>query len=116
MPANPPEPPPTLSQTAAELWREIQDSYRIQDAAGLAVLRVACEAYTRMEEAQAVVADEGLVVTDRYNGRKMHPAVSIERSARAQFLAALAQLGLDLEPLHDRVGRPAGAPTVRRVS
>jgi hypothetical protein len=32
----------------------------------------------------------------------------VERDSRAQWLAALKALNLDLEPLHDKPGRPGG--------
>jgi hypothetical protein len=49
-----------------------------------------------------------MTVADRFGQPKVHPAVLIERDARGQMLAALRDLHLDLEPLRDRPGRPAG--------
>ncbi len=45
---------------------------------------------------------------DRFVQRKPHPLLAAERDARAQMLAALKALNLDLEPLKDR-GRPPGS-------
>jgi glutathione S-transferase len=47
-------------------------------------------------------------MADRFGQPKPHPLLATERDARAQFLAALKALNLDLEPLRDRVGRPGG--------
>ena len=46
---------------------------------------------------------------DRYGQLKAHPAVNIERDARAAMLAALKAMNLDVEPLRDRPGRPGGS-------
>ena len=46
---------------------------------------------------------------DRFGQVKSHPLLSVERDSRAQYLAALKALNLDLEPLRDKPGRPGGS-------
>ncbi len=102
--------PKTLSREAARWWRKLIAEYIIEDEAGRLLLMVALEAFGRMRQAQAALAEEGLTVTDRFGQAKAHPLCTVERDSRAQMLAALKALNLDLEPLRDRVGRPGGEP------
>jgi hypothetical protein len=60
-----------------------------------------------MEEARLIIAREGAVVEDRFNQKKPHPAVLIERDASASMLKTFRALNLDLEPLKE-IGRPPG--------
>jgi P27 family predicted phage terminase small subunit len=89
------------------MWRQLRDEYSIDDAGGLVVLAAACEAFDRMRAAQTILRAEGLTTMDRFGQTKAHPMTLTERDSRAQMLAALKQLNLDLEPLKS-VGRPAG--------
>jgi len=98
--------PPHLSPDARDLWRTVLAGWDL-DAASLVVLRSACEALARVEEARRLLKREGIVLRDHHGRRVAHPAVVIERDARLQFLRAWRQLGLDLEP-PGQVGRPAG--------
>jgi hypothetical protein len=78
------------------------------DENGLTLLESALVCLDRAEAARAVVEREGLTVTDRHGCLRPHPAVAIERDFRGLFLRKVKSLGLDLEPLHSRPGRPAG--------
>jgi P27 family predicted phage terminase small subunit len=101
--------PKNLSKEAQRWWRKIVDEYGIDDSGGLAILQVLCEAFDRMRKAQQILEDEGMCVTDRFAQIKSHPMCSVERDARAQVLQGLKALNLDLEPLRDMPGRPAGS-------
>lgn len=103
-----PNPPKGLSAEAKRLWRQLLEEYAIEDAGGLAVLATGLEAFDRLRAAQKAIAAEGMTVTDRFGQHKAHPLLTVERDARAQWLAALKALNLDLEPLNDRPGRPSG--------
>jgi P27 family predicted phage terminase small subunit len=96
--------PKHLSRDAKLLWRKIVGGWELDDAA-LVVLQTACEAYSRMQQARALVDREGLVVASP-QGVKAHPALQTERDSRLQFLRAIRQLGLDIEPTHHIMGRP----------
>jgi len=97
-----------LSAEARKFKKGILEEYTIDDAAGLRILETACEAFDRMRSAQKTIQKDGMTVTDRWGQIKAHPLCSVERDSRAQFLAALKQLNLDLEPLQNAPGRPAG--------
>jgi P27 family predicted phage terminase small subunit len=101
------KPPGHLSKEAKKLWRKILEGWELDNAA-LVVLESALESFDRMREAQAILAEEGIVVLDRFKQKKQHPATFIERDAKNSMLRALKQLNLEIEPLHDRPGRPAG--------
>lgn len=62
----------------------------------------------RLRLAQEAIQRDGMTILDRFGQRKAHPLLPAERDARSQMLAALKALNLDVEPLHDRPGRPAG--------
>jgi P27 family predicted phage terminase small subunit len=100
--------PKHLSAEAKRWWREIMREYAIDDQAGLLLLQTALEAFDRMKSAQARINTDGEAVADRFGQIKPHPLLPAERDARAQMLAALKQLNLDVEPLRDRPGRPGG--------
>lgn len=101
-------PPQTLSAEARDLWRRLTDEYAIHDAAGLHLLSTALEAFDRMREAQALIAEHGACTQDRFGQLRPNPATTIERDSRAAMLAALKALNLDIEPLRDGPGRPPG--------
>lgn len=99
--------PAHLSQEARRIFKDLCADYCIDDAAGLRILETACEAFDRMREAQKAIQRDGMTVTDRWNQIKAHPLCSVERDARAAFLAGLKALHLDLEPIK-AIGRPPG--------
>lgn len=101
------KPPEHLSPAAAGWWRRILDDYDLDDA-GRLILQVALEAHDRMVEAQETIRREGAIIRDRFGVPKQHPATYVERDSRTAMLAALRQLHLDVEPLHDGPGRPPG--------
>lgn len=106
--ATPKSPPRGLSTEAKAWWKRLASEYGIEDDAGLLLLQTGLEAFDRMRIAQAAISRDGMTVLDRFGQRKAHPLLPAERDARAQMLAALRALNLDVEPLHDRPGRPAG--------
>lgn len=102
--------PTHLSPPAARWFRYMAREYGIEDAGGVSLLSAAADAWDRCREAREIISAEGAITTDRFGQRVPHPAVRIEHGARAQLLAALRLLNLDLEPLQSRPGRPAGDP------
>lgn len=105
--ASSPKPPAGLSKGATSWWTRLFDTYAIDDEAGLLLLELAAKALDRMDRCAALIVKHGEVTVD--DGKlRPNPAVAQERDARAQALAAIKQLGLTVEPLHDQVGRPSG--------
>jgi P27 family predicted phage terminase small subunit len=103
-----PKPPKNLSDEAKRWWKKLVSGWELDDA-GFLVLENALESFDRMRQAQEMLAKEGLVTTDRFGQQKVHPAVLVERDAKAGLLRALRALNLQIEPLHDTTGRPPGS-------
>ena len=101
--------PRHLGKHGRKLFGDIASEYSIDDSAGIALLTTAAECLDRMRAAQEAIAEHGEVVQDRYKQVKVNPACALEKDARNGLLAAFRALNLDIEPLRDRVGRPAGA-------
>ena len=91
----PPAPPPPsyLSPRAKQLWRDVLAGYELAHAE-LELLRLACIALDRADQARRTIRREGLLVRDRFDQSKEHPAVAIEATARRSFAALVSQLGV----------------------
>jgi hypothetical protein len=100
------KPPKHLRRPGKDFYLSVANEYGISDAAGVALLVTAAECVDRMRAAQSAIAEHGELVLDRYGAPKLNPACSLEKDARAGFLAAMKALNLDLEPLRDGPGRP----------
>lgn len=94
-------------ESRAEVRRLAQE-YSIEDAGGLLLLYTWADADTTERNAQDIVNKEGMTLTDRFDQTKAHPLLTVIRDARAQKMAALKGLCLDLEPVRPGPGRPAG--------
>ena len=102
-----PKPPEHLTREAKSWWRKINDEWELGNDA-LLVLRGALEAFDRCQQARKLLAKEGLMVLDRFEQQKAHPAVSIERDSRLQMVKCWRSLNLDVEPPRSGPGRPPG--------
>lgn len=100
--------PKHLSADSKGWYRRIAAEYGVDDDAGKLLLQTAMEAFDRMRRCQEAIERDGEQVKDRFDQLKPHPLLQTERDARSQMLAALKQMNLDIEPLRDRPGRPAG--------
>ena len=61
------------------------------------LLILAGQAWDRAVEAADLVNTEGCVILDRFEQKKTHPAVEIERQSMLTFARLVRELGLDLE-------------------
>ena len=100
--------PKHLSTEARSWWDRLLAEYGISDDGGRLLLQTALESFDRMRGCQDAVTNDGVQVKDRFGQLKPHPLLATERDARAQMLAALKALNLDVEPLRDGPGRPGG--------
>lgn len=82
-----------LSDKAEALRTAITDEYDLSPAES-AVLEKGLEALDTADAAQRHVDANGVVIEDRFGQTVRSPAVGIAKDARAQFLAAMKQLGL----------------------
>ncbi len=90
------EAPKHLEAPERKLWAELLDTYALDDAAALALLRTTLEAHQRARRCREEVDRDGESVRDRFQQIKPHPLLSAERDARAAFLAGMRVLNLDL--------------------
>lgn len=88
---------PSLSPEALAWWRRIVSEYEGWDSGDLLVLQIGLESLDRLMQARAMINAEGLCVADRFGTMRPHPALSVERDARAACMKALKQLALDDE-------------------
>lgn len=84
------------------------DEYSITDCGGLLYIRTFADAFTQELNSMDIVAADGLTFKDRFKQIRSHPLLTVIRDARAQKMAALKSLCLDLEPLRPGPGRPGG--------
>jgi len=82
--------------------------YGITDSGGEALLRTFASAFSLEISCMEKIDKEGLTFKDRFEQIKPHPLLPALASARAQKLASLKALSLDLEPLQTGLGRPKG--------
>jgi phage terminase small subunit len=71
----------------------------------LRILRLACEAWDRGQEAREAVAEHGSVYVDRFGQPRARPEIAIERDARISFARLMRELALDVDG-PDEAGRP----------
>jgi len=77
------------------------------------LLVLAARAWDRGEEARDKLAEEGLMVSDKWGIPHAHPMIAVERDSRIAFARLLRELALDVsEPAESRppqiVGRRSG--------
>ena len=96
----------TIEHKANSWVRRLAKEYGISDAGGELALEELMQAKITELAAEEILAREGFSCTDRFGQRRAHPLAAVSRDARAQVLASLKALNLDMEPLRDGPGRP----------
>src|SRR4051812_30668825 len=89
-----PAPPGHLTKEAKDWWQRIVREYGIGDEAGLLLLEAGLTSFDRANAARLILEKEGLVVKDRYEQYRPHPAAGVERDARKCMLAFFRELNL----------------------
>jgi P27 family predicted phage terminase small subunit len=102
-----PAPPSRLGKEGRAFWRRMVEVYVFETAA-LAILEEACVVADRLAASEALIAENGLVISNSRGDTVPNPAVSIARDARGLLLRLVKALGCDLEPVHPGPGRPSG--------
>ena len=87
--------PRHLKAEARSMWERLLADYQLEDAAAQALLRAACEAFQRAQEARRILDRDGAIVKDRFGQLKAHPAAAVERDSRTAMIAALRALRLE---------------------
>lgn len=100
------EPPAHLAPETAAWWNAVLGDYDLE-AHHLRLLRLACEAWDRCQQAREILDRDGLTVPTGEGGLKAHPAIGIERDARTAFARLLRELDLDADQPPERARPPA---------
>jgi hypothetical protein len=98
-----------LSRKTKKLEKDILSEFKFEDETSLSILKTTLEAFELMNRAQDQVHSEGLTVQGDRGGTKAHPLLSVIRDQRAQFLAGIKALRLDVG--QELVSRSPGRPT-----
>ncbi len=85
--------PAHLGPAGAALWKAVTADYALEPREA-AILVAACESADRAAEARTLLDRDGIVIDGRL-GSRAHPAVAIERDARAAAVRGLQALGAD---------------------
>ncbi len=93
----PTTPPKHLSPESKCIWREMNDLFEF-DLSFLVILKVALEAYDRLQHARKTIKKEGLTVVSSTLVVRKHPAIEVEKDSRAGMLQAWRMLNVHLEP------------------
>jgi hypothetical protein len=93
---------------ARKLQKALKKEFAIDDVAGKAILEKLGQCENTINICEGRLAKEGLTITDKFGQLKPHPLAAILRDARAQFIACIKALNIDLEPLNPTSGRPFG--------
>jgi phage terminase small subunit len=96
-------------QAAVRETNRLAREYEITDPGGEALLRTFASAFSLEIDCQQQIEKDGLCFKDRFEQMKAHPLLTVLTSARAQKMAALKALCLDVEPLQIGLGRPKGS-------
>ena len=87
-----------LSDEARAMWSRVVSEYDLDASAHLPVLRIALEAWDRLQQARREIAESGLTFTNAVTGMQHPaPALRIERDSMQAFRLAWKQLGLEAE-------------------
>jgi phage terminase small subunit len=89
--------PRHLSERCKRLWKQTTTSFTLE-ATELELMRLACEALDRAEQARVILADEGLTSRGRYGQVLPHPLIAVERDSRAAAARLFKQLNLPEAP------------------
>jgi hypothetical protein len=98
--------PASLDKIGAELWVDVTTTYEFSDPGSYAILEEACLCRQRAERCRVIIDRDGELLFGK-TGVRSHPLWRDELANRALCARLLSRLGLDLEPLHDRPGRPS---------
>jgi hypothetical protein len=97
LPASAPKPPPRhLEQPEAQLWREITETYVLDDHGALEMLDTALQARARMRRCRQKIDADGETIKDRWGQPRAHPLLVSERGAQDSYLKAMRLLNLDI--------------------
>jgi phage terminase small subunit len=108
---NPPA-PSHLSASTKRWWKSVVTNFALEDH-HLHLLKLACEALDRVEQARQALATLGTTYVDRFNAPHPRPEVGIERDSRIAFARLCRELDLDTAEM-PAASRPPALRSNRR--
>lgn len=88
--------PGHLSPKRRRLYRRVADDFELwREPHALEVLRLACEALDRGDDARAAIAKHGTTYDDRFGQPRARPEIAIERDSRLAVARLFRELSLD---------------------
>lgn len=97
--------PRHLTKESKRIWRRIAKHWELEETEQV-LLKVALEAYDRLQSARQKIADNGETYKTETGYVRENPLLKIEKEARSGFLQAWRMLDLGIDPPKE-VGRPA---------
>jgi phage terminase small subunit len=92
--AEPPSAPAYLSDDTKAFWAAIVSTWSLE-VHHLELLGAACECLDKIEAARRIVAQEGIVIRDRFDKPQEHPAGKLIRNEKTLLAKLLRELSLD---------------------
>lgn len=89
-------PPSHLSADTAAWWQAVTADFTLEPH-HVRLLRLACEAWDRGQQAREALTTHGTTFVDRFGQPRARPEVAIERDARIAFARLMRELALDVE-------------------
>jgi phage terminase small subunit len=97
--------PKHLRKATKQFWLQVVRDFALEPH-HVRLLTHACECWDRVEQAREAVANDGAYFSDRFNQRKMHPALSVEKDNRTLFAKLIRELNLDVDSPTEEYSRP----------
>jgi hypothetical protein len=88
-----PEPPCSLGELGATLWREILSDRRLTSRPEPTILEHACQAHERAESLRQQILTAGELIETQTGGIKASPLLMVELQARALYARRQARSG-----------------------
>lgn len=92
-----PQAPAHLSAPIKKWWGIIVREFELEQH-HLRLLRLACEAWDRCQQAREIIDRDGISYVDRFGAPRMRPECAIERDSRIAFARLVRELNLDSAP------------------
>jgi phage terminase small subunit len=86
-----------LGKVGAKFRRDVLKEYHFNDSHDFRRLDLASHCLDRIAECNKVVEAEGVFIQDRFEQKKEHPAVKVERDQKVVFCRIIRELNLDIE-------------------
>lgn len=99
--------PSTLGKAGVAYWKAVCTEFDLGDD-DKTLLESACIMLDRAAAARAIIDKDGVIIEDRFEQKKPHPAIDIERQSQLAFVRIRRELGLDIEPPDSRPPLPRG--------